>query len=36
MTAISQSHVGERPDLNDLPPDARKAMEDRAIDDDWY
>ena len=36
MSTISQSHVGEYVELNDLPPNARKAQQDRAIDKDWF
>lgn len=36
MSTISQSHVGERVEFGPLPEDARKAKEDRAIDEDWY
>lgn len=36
MSCISQSHVGERVELDDLPAHARKARQDRAIDEDWY
>lgn len=35
MTAISQSHVGERVEFDPLPENARKAQRDRAIGDDW-
>lgn len=35
MTAISNSHVGEDVELELLPEDARKAKEDRRIDEDW-
>lgn len=36
MSAISQSHVGERVEFSPLPENARKAEKDRAIDEDWY
>lgn len=36
MVCISQSQVGESVAFGDLPPNARKAKPDRAIDDDWY
>lgn len=36
MTAISQSTVGETVPLERLPENARKAKEDRSIDEDWY
>lgn len=35
MACISQSQVGENIALGDLPINARKAKEDRAIDEDW-
>lgn len=35
MTTISHSHVGENVELGMLPEDARKAREDRKIDEDW-
>lgn len=36
MSCVSQSQVGECVVLGDLPPNARKAKPDRAIDEDWY
>jgi len=36
MTAISQSTVGQNVPLERLPENARKAKEDRRIDEDWY
>lgn len=35
MTAISQSTVGESVPLENLPENARKAKDDRKIDEDW-
>lgn len=35
MTTISHSQVGENVELDMLPEDARKAREDRKIDEDW-
>lgn len=36
MSAISQSHVGDRTEFGDLPPGSRKADPDRTIDSGWY
>lgn len=36
MTAISQSSIDENVPLERLPENARKAREDRKIDEDWY
>ncbi|MCR5625214.1 MAG: VWA domain-containing protein [Lachnospiraceae bacterium] len=36
MSCISQSHVGEKVEFDDLPKNARKAQKDRAIDEEWY
>ena len=35
MSAISQSQVGEHIQFSELPENARKTKEDRAIGDDW-
>lgn len=35
MSAISQSQVGEHIQFTELPENARKTKEDRAIGDDW-
>ena len=36
MSCISQSQVGDQVSFGNLPDDARKAKEDRAIDEGWY
>jgi len=36
MSAISQSHVGERMEFDALPSNARKAEKDRRIAEGWY